>query len=315
MASADLRVEFRLPISPTAKFFAQVRFFNFALRRLQSRRYRDAKVAVVVGDRCDLDEVRATNAWSEDFNIVWERAPDAVFDEFHYWGTANWRLNLPPGDADVVILCDADTALLRDIDPLLQEFPLSGPTVFGHVAHLPPHQGVGHIAPPALSAEFWPWTFGAFEVPWPAQTYRYSWDIDAEWPVCPAYFNLGFVAMNPAALAVFARDIEDVTRRLGLLTAQSVMRCQIAMTVIAYRAALDIRMLSTAYNASNHVGIMAHNKLTADDVRVIHYQVEDEITRDDFLPERIDAMLSRAFTNPANIQLQALARAYRETLP
>ena len=198
---------------------------------------------------------------------------------------------------------------------MLQAFPLDEAAVFGHVAHLPPHQGAGHVAPPAMSAEFWPWIFGAFELPWPQQTFRYTWDVKAEWPACPAYFNLGFLAMNPAALEIFARDVEDVTRRLGRLTADSVMRCQIAMTVIAYRAGLAIRTLDTAYNASNHVGIMAHNGLTAEAIRVLHYQVEDEITRDDLQPERIDAMLSRTFTNPANVRLQALARAYRETLP
>jgi hypothetical protein len=313
MAEPELRLEFRIPISPTGKFFAQVRFFNFALRRLEAAPYRDARICVVVGDGCDLDAVRRQNSWSENYNVAWERAPDEVFDEFHYWGTANWRLNLPADDADVVILSDADTVLLRDIDPLLREFPQTQPTLFGHVAHLPPHQGVGNIAPPALTPEFWPWLLGAFEIPWPERTYRYTMDLKAEWPVCPAYFNLGFLALNREAVAVYAREIAATTRRLGRLT-QSVMRCQIAMTLIALQEGIEIRTLATEYNASNHLDIMAHNGLTADRIRVLHYQVEDEITREELQPALIDAMLSRTVTIPANVALQQLARAYRETL-
>lgn len=124
--------------------------------------------------------MRRQNSWSENFNVTWERVPDDIFEEFHYWGTANWRLNIPADDVDVVILSYADTVLLRDIDPLLDEFPLSTPTLCGHIAHLPPHQGRDNIAPPALSPEFWPWLFGAFEIPWPDRTYRYTMDLKAE---------------------------------------------------------------------------------------------------------------------------------------
>jgi len=313
MARTDLRLEFRIPISPSERFFSQVRFFNFALRRLEAARYRNARITVVVGDQCDMDAVRRQNSWSENFNVTWERVPDDIFQEFHYWGTANWRLNIPVCDVDVVILSDADTVLLRDIDPLLDEFPLSKPTLCGHVAHLPPHQGHDNIAPPALSPEFWPWLFGAFEIPWPDRTYRYTMDLKAEWPVCPPYFNLGFLALNPEAVALLAVEIAETTRRLGRLT-QSVMRCQLAMTLIAFRLGLNIRTLSTEYNASNHLDIMAHNGVKADRIRVLHYQVEDEIARDELQPALIDDMLSRVVTNPANIALQDLARAYRETL-
>src|ERR1700756_1751695 len=62
------KLEFRIPISPTTKFFSLVRFFNFALRRLERPQYKNARLLVVVGDHCDLDFVRRENEWSNDFN-------------------------------------------------------------------------------------------------------------------------------------------------------------------------------------------------------------------------------------------------------
>jgi len=313
MSPPDKRVEFRIPISPTEKFFSLVRFFNFALRRLNGPHYRDARLLVVVGDHCDLDAVRRENAWSENFNIVWERAPDAIFDEFSWAGTANWRLNIPAGDADIIILSDADTVLLRDIDPLLMEFPLNKPAVRGHMAHFPPPLGPNCTAPSPRGPEFWPWLFNLFDIAWPAETYRYSMDADGSLPVSPAYFNLGFVALNAKALVIFASEIAETTRRVTAATG-SVMRCQIAVTIIAHRAGIDIGTLPAAYNAANDLRHLAPNELTADRIRVLHFLRTDEIDRGQLQPHLIDNLLSRSLTNPANVALQDLVREYSESL-
>lgn len=295
------------------KFYSLARFFNFALRRLDRPQYRDARLLLVVGDHCDLDAVRRANAWSENFNIGWERVPDEIFAEFHWAGTANWRLAIPAGDADVIILSDADTVLLRDIDPLLMEFPLEQPAVRGHMAHIPPPLGPNSTAPSSRSPEFWPWLFHVFDVPWPAATYRYSMDADGSLPMSPAYFNLGFVALNARALAIFASEIMETTRRVTAAT-DSQMRCQIAVTIIAHRAGINIGTLPAAYNAANDLGHLGPNGLTADQIRVLHFLRIEEIDRAELQPQFIDNMLSRSLTNPANIALQSLAREYRETL-
>jgi hypothetical protein len=307
------RLEFRIPISPTEGFFAQIRFFNFALRRLAVEPYRDARLVIVVGDHCDLDNVRRQNRWSENFNIVWERVPDAVFSEFGVWGTANWRLSLPAGDADIVVLSDADTVLLRDVDPAFASLPTAVAAVRGHMAYRPPRLG-NSDGPPPESREYWPWLFERFNIAWPSVTYSYSQDRDASLPEVPAYFNLGFVVLNPKALSIFGSEIAQVHRRVHDLTG-SIMRCQIAVTIIAYRAAMDIGMLPAAYNAGNDIEHLALNRLMANQIRVLHYLKDDEIERSEiFLPRHIDQFLARSLSNPANIELQKLARSYRETL-
>ena len=90
--------------------------FNFALRAARGALRSGARLLVVVGDHCDIDSRSPGESWSERFNIAWERVPDPVFNEAGIWGTANWRLNIPAGDAEIIFLADADTVLLRDID-------------------------------------------------------------------------------------------------------------------------------------------------------------------------------------------------------
>ena len=289
-----------------------MRFYNFALRRLGPL-YRDARLLVVVGDHCDLEAVRLENKWSENFNIAWERAPDELFAEFNWAGTADWRLKIPAGDADIIVLSDADTVMLRDIDPLLMRFPLDEPTVQGHMAHFPPPLGIASAAPSARGPEFWPWLFKVFDIPWPAATYRYSMDADGWLPMCPAYFNLGFVALNAKALPVFAAEITETTRRVTAVTG-SVMRCQISITIMAHQHGIKIGILPAAYNAANDLHHLGPNGLTVDQIRVLHFLRTDEIDRAELQPHLIDNLLSRSLTNPANVALQNLAREYRESL-
>ena len=138
-------------------------------------------------------------------------------------------------------------------------------------------------------------------------------DADGSLPESPAYFNLGFVALNRKALSVYASEITEVTRRVTAAT-DSFMRCQIALTIVAHRAGIDIGTLPAAYNAANDVAHLTANGLTAEQIRVLHFLREDEITRDELQPHLLCNLLSRSLRNPANIALQNLAREFRETI-
>ncbi len=153
------------------------------------------------------------------------------------------------------------------------------------MAHLPPPLGINTPAP----RELWPWLFSEFDVSWPAQTYRYSMDVDGTLPMSPAYFNLGFVAMNAKALPVFAAEITDTTRRV-IEVVDTSMRCQIALTIIAHRAGIDIGTLPASYNAANDLAHLAAGCLTVDQVRVLHFLRLDEIDREELQPHLIGDM-------------------------
>jgi hypothetical protein len=83
-----MRLEFRIPISPTPGFYSQVRLFDFALRRLGAP-YSEAALFVCVGDNCDIETVKRENAWSSD-RIQWAAVPNEVFDGV--WHPRNGRL-------------------------------------------------------------------------------------------------------------------------------------------------------------------------------------------------------------------------------
>jgi hypothetical protein len=305
------RLEFRIPISPTAGFFAQVRLFEFALRRLPSP-YREAKVSVYVGDRCDIDAVRNANGWSGGRNVDWFAVPSAICTEFGIHGTADWRWVPSATDADVIILADADTVFLRDIDPLLSTMPNDRPAIRGHMAHFPPPSSGGGL-PPSNTAEYWPSLFRSFSVPWPDRLFDYSMDTHRELPQAPAYFNLGMIAVNRAALhtvgqEIFSRQVEYMKNF------DSHMRCQIVLSLIAYGRSFDIDALPATYNAANDLEHMKANYASVDDIRVLHYLRTEEIDRSTvLLDEILDAFVEKNLLNPANRLLQSLAKEYRKS--
>jgi hypothetical protein len=304
----ELRLEFRIPISPNPGFFAQVRAFDFALRRL-GRPYSTACLTVFVGDNCDIEAVRAANTWSGD-RVHWRDVPRAIFDEFGIHGTADWRWVPQAKDVDLVLLSDADTVLLRDIDPLLLSFPLDRAAVRGHMAHLPPPSD-GHALPSSDSVEYWPTLFGRFGAPWPDQLFSYSMDEGGRLPQAPAYFNLGFLACSPAALTIVGHQIFQLQREL-MAALESYMRCQIAVCILSYKNGFDVGTLPAQYNAANDSLHMRNNYISDDDIRVLHYLRSDEIDRSRiFQASHIDEFLNMELENRANRRLQALALDYK----
>jgi hypothetical protein len=233
-----------------------------------------------------------------------------VFAEFGIHGTADWRLARVASDADLVILSDADTVLLRDIDPLLTAMPLDRPAVRGHMAYRPPPSAGGDL-PASDSRDYWPALFERFGVPWPQRLFEYSMDEDRRFPQVPAYFNLGFTVFSPPALAVFAPRIFDFQRAF-MASIDSFMRCQIAVSLIAYQQGVDIDVLPASYNTNNNPEHQRCNYLSVSDIRVLHYLYSFELERSRiFQDQHIDAFLAAELANPVNCALQSLTRDYQ----
>jgi SAM-dependent methyltransferase len=306
-------LEFRIPISPTESFYSQIRLFHYALQRLGAP-YSNARIRVVVGDHCDINSVRKSNPWSENAHILWDKVPDSFFAEFGIWGTANWRFHLPIDDSTIILFVDADTVFLRDVNPLLDKFPLAEPAIRGHMAHMPPPISCVDM-PQGDSPEFWPTFLDRYGLNSSEIIYAYSMDSGGLFPPAPAYFNLGFVAMNAKAVSIFHKEIDDCERDLRATTG-SHMRCQLAVTIISYRHSMNIQVLPAEYNAANDTYHFEINKLGTDNIRVLHYLRTDEIDRSTILlNENIDSFISRQFENPTNTLLQDIVRDYNKTLP
>ena len=296
-------VEFRIPIAPRSSFYRRVHFFCAALQRLP-RAYAEATVRIVVGDDVGLDQVQAENRWSSQYNVEWHRVPSDVFAEHHYFATADLRYLLPAPSGGLVVLMDADSVVVR---PFLQELEwmlCDDPCISGHMAHLPPPVKIRGATPEAN--DLWPFLFQRFGIPWPQTLYRYSMDLENKWPPVPAYYNLGFVVLNEAALKIFAQAIFDLQRRLRKLV-ESDMRCQIAVTLISYAHQMRRQNLPATFNAANDIQHFDHNRVCAEEIKVIHYLRADEIDRDSFLKdEERTAFLRATLRNPVNQLLQSV---------
>jgi hypothetical protein len=292
-------LEIRIPISPTQSFFNQVRFFTHCLRTLGPL-YEKALVRVVVGDNADMDAVRAANNWSAGAPVEFIGVPQDIFDRYGIHGTADYRHCLAPV-ADVIVLADADTIWLRDIDPLLREFHGSRLMVAGHMAHLPPPE------PPEADIPrggMWPWLFDRLELAMPDRLYPYSMDPSGAHGLVPPYFNLGFVALSPCVAAACGERVFAVQDDL-LEVFPSHMRCQIAVTVMALEQGAELRVLSAEYNTANDPLHISHHGLTADQVRVLHYLRTKELDRSRIvLPENAAETASRQCELPLNRLLQ-----------
>lgn len=296
-------IEFRIPIAPRSSFYRRVHFFCAALQRLP-RAYAEARVRIVVGDDVGLDQVQAENRWSSQYNVEWHRVPPHVFAEHHYFATADLRYLLPAPSGGLVVLMDADSVVVR---PFLQELEwmlCDDPCISGHMAHLPPPVKIKGATPEAN--DLWPFLFQHFGIPWPETLYRYSMDLEDKWPPVPAYYNLGFVVLNEAALKIFAQAIFDLQRRLRKLV-ESDMRCQIALTLISYAHQMRRQNLPATFNAANDIQHFDHNRVRAEEIKVIHYLRADEIDRDSFLKdEEKTAFLRATLRNPVNQLLQSV---------
>jgi hypothetical protein len=108
------------------------------------------------------------------------------------------------------------------------------------------------------AADFWRFLFQEFSIPFPDELYRYSRDLAGEFPTAPAYYNLGFVALNWSALRIVKNAIFDVCERLNKII-QSEMRCQIALKLISYKHAFKRRHLPAIFNAANDEAYLQDN--------------------------------------------------------
>jgi len=299
------QIEFRIPISPTPDFYERVHLFCAALRRLETASSKNL-VSIVVGDGADLSRTRRDNFWAEQYEVKWYRVPDEIFAAYSYHGTADFRYLLPDRGADLVILVDADTVLLKPIDQDFLWMFCDQPCIAGHMAHLP-----APFVPTAYSSlqpnDLWPFLFREFSITWPERLYEYSLKSDGEVPPAPAYYNLGFIVLNQPAVRIFRENIFPVQDKLRTLI-DSYMSCQIAVTLISYLHATRRTNLPAIFNAANDLAHLNHNRIQPDQIKVIHYLRTDEIDKHAFLTDQRSAFFNSTLRNPVNKLLQKLVR-------
>jgi hypothetical protein len=278
-----MTLEFRIPISPTAGFYSEVRLFAVSLAWLGPP-YSTARILVSVGDCADLDRVRGENKWAARYPVEWRNVPHDLFRELRYIATGNDRYS-EPARADVVILCDADTCPVARFDDLLTM--LSGePKVAGLQAHFAPFAGSA-----AECEAKWEKLFAGAGLAGHPLTRRYSMDSMGAMGRAPPYFNYGFVALNRAAFEAVSPLALGYVRQAVTLVGDSFHTLgfsdQAGLTLAIAAAGVPTLPLGHAYNCANDDLVFTTGIASEDEIKVIHYLRDDEFDRRTFLADPV----------------------------
>ena len=278
-----MTLEFRIPISPTAGFYSEVRLFAVSLARLGPP-YSSARILVSVGDYADLVQVRSENEWAARYPVEWRIVPHDLFRELRYIATGNDRYS-EPAAADVVILCDADTCPVARFDDLLAM--LSGePKVAGLQAHFAPFAGSA-----AENEAKWKELLASTGLANQPLTHAYSMDPTEAMGRAPPYFNYGFVAFNRAAFQAVAPLAFSYMRKALTLLGDHFFHVglsdQVGLALAIAAAGVGTLPLGHAHNCANDDLVFTTGLSSEDDIKFIHYLRGDEFDRRTFVADPI----------------------------
>ncbi len=105
-----MKLDFIIPASPIPAFFSQIAMFRRSLDRLGGF-YRDARLVAVFGDSIRTPLPVAWRPHFERIDVAW--ADPAEFARSSYRAQGAYRFEVMRPDADIAILCDADTIMMR----------------------------------------------------------------------------------------------------------------------------------------------------------------------------------------------------------
>lgn len=274
-----MRLEFRPPISPKPEFYSQIRLLAQSLARLGPP-YSTATIQVSVGERPHPDAVAAANHWATAFPVEWYVVPDAVYESAPHpaWVSGLGRY-ARASDADVVILCDADTCPVARFDELLAQLDRRPPTIAGLQAHYSPFRKLD-------SETTWRRLLRDIGEPDATPKLRYSMDVGQVQGPCPPYFNYGFVAFNASAFRAIAPVMAHYLHTACDALPGNPFAAQVALTLALTAVRADVIQLGHEFNCANDDVLTSHGLVAIDDVRVIHYLRGDEFNRHEFLCNR-----------------------------
>jgi hypothetical protein len=300
---ANLKLEVRLCISPTAAFYSTVRLAVLSLRRLGPP-YSLARVVVSVGDCATLAEIQAANAWSLDYPVIWRAVSHALFLEQSYLATHNDRYFYPT-DADVVLMCDNDVCLVQQVDDVLFQVAQPGRRI---VAASQAHRPIGPYE--AHGEAWWRSLFARYGYAQDAIRHPYALDLHREFGLAPYYFNYGFVALSRAAFEAVA-PFEASFNALGQkLLGDSGFMVQLSLALLVQELGLEVVPLSLAYNCPNDdeafagVGPWRFDDESA--IACVHFQRATQMDRRSFVcdPAAYDAFMRHENLNRVNQRLR-----------
>ncbi|MEO7841488.1 MAG: glycoside hydrolase family 99-like domain-containing protein [Anaerolineales bacterium] len=271
---AEPQICFHITASPNDSFYSKIAMFRLALDALGGV-YKKAHIILAIGDKefSPLPE-RWKPFLGKNVKLNW--ADPQLYTKYANaaQGNARWKYNYD--GYDIVILCDADTILVKPIDEALARIQQS-PVVMGVIAQYPftwkTHDD-NNQAWMSLAKQFLGKPIDL--------KYKYALIPDDDPSAnCPFYINYGFVILTPKIIKTVANTFLDLRSKIISLKEikYPIFSGQIALALSLLALDIPTYELGLQYNFPNDpLADQLHPK-ELKDVRLIHYLRTDKFDR------------------------------------
>ncbi|MEO7167153.1 MAG: hypothetical protein ABI016_08960 [Chthoniobacterales bacterium] len=284
----SVRLEVRVPISPTPDFFRRVHFMAASLRALEAQ-IGSYLLVVCVGGDVEPYDLHQAEPWSKSYPIIWHWTDRERFQCDGYWETSR-EIFRQPSRGRIVICADADVLFVGDISDLLRDLE-SDPALAGVIAHAPPF-------PHDQFADTWRQLSAGYQTPPPGFDYQHTgWGFMVRREALrftPPYFNFGMIAAPAAIMELVSLEIEKADDFVNA-NHQTFFRFQVALTLTIQKHRLPVRALPLRYNFPNDPRFDANYPEELSAVQVLHYLRCEILHREkDFRRlDRVAALIAR----------------------
>jgi len=268
------KICFSIPASPTNGFYSQIAMFRLALDSLGGI-YKRAHIIIMLGG---AEIMSLPEKWKPHFgNTVKPNWVDSeLFQKYGDFAQGNARFLYDYDAYDIVVFCDADTLLIKQIDDLFIRLQKS-PAVIGTIAHYTfPH------APGENVDQTWRKLAKQFTGKSIELNYRHTLVSDtnhSEFPNSPFYVNFGFVASTPRIIKTIRDTFLSIRSSIIPLMENPRFTGQVAFTLSLLAHDIPTYAVGLRYNFPNDAVADKLRPKELKDIRLIHYLRTDKFDR------------------------------------
>jgi len=271
-SARNKRICFSIAGESNNHFVSQIAMFNLALRQLPEP-YSQAHIKAFLGveDEHNYDQKWGDHLTNVEIISIKKRNYSSV-----YIPQALQRFCANYSDYDYVIMCDADTLILGDLDEVLSSLSKQEP-IAGVLAHLPP----SNFSNPNNN-----WREISHKLCKKSINLRYKYTlIDYEEGQntkslrAPYYLNNGFIAFHAQSFSDFSAVYPNMRELVCELINPPFFAGQIALALTINHLNWEGICLPMRYNFPNDSRAIKQHGSEANDVIVLHYLRENNYSR------------------------------------
>ncbi len=259
------RIQFLIAGSPNDAFCSQIGMFKLALSRL-GEPYSNAIITAIFGD---AEITGLPERWSSIFEgvqVVFADVKD--FMKYNVFAQGDLRYEMVDETADIVMMFDADTVLVRAIPELLA-LSMATPALRAAIAHRPPYG----------DREIWGPIFDRYLGYRPPFDHEYALVRDktedgSKFLASPYYINQGVMFGTAAIFKELGPKMREIRHDLIAQNPNWLLfSAQIALTVALLRHDIPHEAIALRYNYPNRHTEADLNRVSEfENMAVLHYQ-------------------------------------------